>query len=160
MKRILSLLLAAALCLALLPVQVLAENTEDPAETGITAPSEEEIVTPPAEDESTPAEDEEAAADLTFAQAFPDATFRTYVTETVLKDSTDSKDDSAVVSDAQWETIQSTGYIDVPNWGISSLEASSILAVWQIWIASRINSQSWISARIPCWYISLVTITS
>ena len=115
MKRILSLLLAAALCLALLPVQVLAENTEDPAETGITAPSEEEIVTPPAEDE-------EAAADLTFAQAFPDANFRTYVTGTVLRSSTDGKADADVITEAQWETIRGTTSVSVSSRGIASLQ--------------------------------------
>lgn len=50
---------------------------------------------------------------LTFAEAFPDANFRAYVTETVLESSTESKGDSDRITAAQMSAIQGWKSVDV-----------------------------------------------
>ena len=54
-----------------------------------------------------------APANPTFAEAFPDPVFRTYITDTVLADNTDSEADDAVITEAQMAAIEKWGSIDL-----------------------------------------------
>lgn len=83
-RKLLSLLLAAALCLLLLPLPTLAGDLTDPL-----------------------ADTAEAVVNSTFDAVFPDAIFRAYVTGTVLASSTDPKGDSDLITETQWAMIRS-----------------------------------------------------
>ena len=57
----------------------------------------------------------------TFAELFPDANFRQYVTETVLKDSEDSKADEATPTTDQMETIAHYSWFSMSGQELKSL---------------------------------------
>ena len=57
----------------------------------------------------------------TFAELFPDANFRQYVTETVLKDSEDSKADKATPTADQMETIAHYSWFSMSGQELKSL---------------------------------------
>ena len=97
-RKLLSLLLAAVLCLSLLPLPILAED----------------LTTPPADTAET-------AADGTFGAVFPDAIFRDYVWDTVLSTSQDDKNYDSVITDAQWAAIHSWTGVAVGERDIASL---------------------------------------
>lgn len=58
----------------------------------------------------------------TFAEIFPDANFREYVTDTVLADSTDSKADDAALTAEQLARISTYSWLDVSGREIKSLD--------------------------------------
>ena len=97
-RKLLSLLLAAVLCLSLLPLPILAEDLTIP-----------------------PADTAETAADGTFGAVFPDAIFRDYVWDTVLSTSQDDKSYDSVITDAQWAAIRSWTGVAVGERDIASL---------------------------------------
>lgn len=97
-RKLLSLLLAAVLCLSLLPLPILAEDLTIP-----------------------PADTAETAADGTFGAVFPDAIFRDYVWDTVLSTSQDDKNYDSVITDAQWAAIHSWTGVAVGERDIASL---------------------------------------
>ena len=97
-RKLLSLLLAAVLCLSLLPLPILAEDLTIP-----------------------PADTAETAADGTFGAVFPDAIFRDYVWDTVLSTSQDDKNYDSVITDAQWAAIRSWTGVAVGERDIASL---------------------------------------
>ena len=97
-RKLLSLLLAAVLCLSLLPLPILAEDLTIP-----------------------PADTAETAAGGTFGAVFPDAAFRDYVWDTVLSTSQDDKNYDSVITDAQWAAIHSWTGVAVGERDIASL---------------------------------------
>ena len=58
----------------------------------------------------------------TFAEIFPDANFREYVTDTVLADSTDSKADDAALTAEQLDRISTYSWVNVSSREIKSLD--------------------------------------
>lgn len=58
----------------------------------------------------------------TFAEIFPDANFREYVTDTVLADSTDSKADDAALTAEQLDRISTYSWLNVSGKEIKSLD--------------------------------------
>ena len=58
----------------------------------------------------------------TFAEIFPDANFREYVTDTVLADSTDSKANDAALTAEQLDRISTYSWVNVSSREIKSLD--------------------------------------
>jgi len=71
------------------------------------------------------------AANPTFAEAFPDPVFREFVTDNVLMYSRDSKEDDAVISEAQMDIIANTPTVNLYNQGITSLQGIKYFVILQ-----------------------------
>lgn len=87
----------------------------------------------------------------TFAEIFPDANFREYVTDTVLADSTDSKANDAALTAEQLDRISTYSWVNVSSREIKSLDGIELFT-GLIWLGCWDNQLTTLDvSKIPCW---------